>query len=64
MKVLTSFAVINGKEKRIAYTFDVVDEENNLISSNNKDSYLVKDKEDIDVIKQLEETIRAKMSKE
>lgn len=46
MKILSGFTVlnINGSD-RVSFTFDVVDEEGNLKSDNNKKSFFAVDEE-------------------
>lgn len=58
MKILTGFAVIKDSVgHRITYTYSIVDQEGNITSSNNKESFVVMDKEVKNLIGQLETKI-------
>lgn len=58
MKILTGFAVIKDSVgHRITYTYSNVDQEGNITSSNNKESFVVMDKEVKNLIGQLETKI-------
>ena len=58
MKILTGFAVIKDSVgHRITYTYSNVDQEGNIASSNNKESFVVMEKEIKNLIGQLETKI-------
>lgn len=62
MKILTGFAVLNDRNgKRIAYTYDVVDEMGSVTESNNKESYIVLDEETKSAISALEQLVENRM---
>lgn len=59
MKILTGFAVIKDSiGNRITYTTTEVDEKGTVVSSNNKESFVVLDEKTISVIEQLEKEIK------
>lgn len=59
MKILTGFAVIKDSVgNRITYTTSEVDEKGTIVSSNNKESFIVLDEETIALISQLENKIK------
>lgn len=58
MKILTGFAIIKDSVgHRVTYTYSNVDEQGTIVSSNNKESFVVMDKEVKDLIGQLEAKI-------
>lgn len=58
MKILTGFAVIKDSVgHRVTYTYSKVDEQGTITSSNNKESFVVMDKEVKNLIEQLESKI-------
>lgn len=64
MNILTGFAVINDRNgKRISYTYDVVNDEGDLLESNNKKSYIVLDESHKNTINELETLIVKRMNK-
>lgn len=61
MKILTGFAVIKDNVgNRITYTTSEVDEKGMIVSSNNKESFIVLDTETNKIIAQLEDIIKTK----
>lgn len=59
MKILTGFAVIKDSVgNRITYATSEVDEKGTIVSSNNKESFIVLDEETIALISQLENKIK------
>lgn len=62
MKILTGFAVIKDSVgNRITYTTTEVNESGMIVSSNNKESFIVLDSETNDLITQLEEKIKERV---
>lgn len=62
MKILTGFAVIKDSVgNRITYTTSEVDEKGTIVSSNNKESFIVLDKEFNTLISSLEEKIKERL---
>lgn len=62
MKILTGFAVIKDSVgNRITYTTSEVDERGTIVSSNNKESFIVLDKEVNTLISSLEEKIKERL---
>lgn len=62
MKILTGFAVIKDSiGNRITYTTSEVDEKGTIVSSNNKESFIVLDKEVNTLISSLEEKIKERI---
>lgn len=62
MKILTGFAVIKDSVgNRITYTTSEVDEKGTIVSSNNKESFIVLDKEFNTLISSLEEKIKERI---
>lgn len=62
MKILTGFAVIKDSVgNRITYTTSEVDEKGTIVSSNNKESFIVLDAETNSIISQLEEKIKERL---
>lgn len=62
MKILTGFAVIKDSVgNRITYTTSEVDERGTIVSSNNKESFIVLDKEVNTLILSLEEKIKERI---
>lgn len=62
MKILTGFAVIKDSVgNRITYTTSEVDEKGTIVSSNNKESFIVLDKEVNTLISSLEEKIKERL---
>lgn len=62
MKFLTGFAVVKDSVgNRIAYTTSEVDEKGTIVSSNNKESFVVLDPETNNLISQLEEKIKERV---
>ena len=62
MKILTGFAVIKDSVgNRITYTTREVDEKWTIVSSNNKESFIVLDAETNSIISQLEEKIKERL---
>lgn len=63
MKILTGFAVIkDAVGDRITYTHSEVNEQGTIISSNNKESFVVLDEELKKLIKQIEDKIEERLS--
>ena len=63
MKILTGFAIIKDSVgNRITYTTSEVDEKGTIVSSNNKESFIVLDAETNSIIAQLEEKIKTRFS--
>ena len=62
MKIITGFAVIKDSVgNRITYTTSEVDEKGTIVSSNNKESFIVLDKEVNTLISSLEEKIKERL---
>lgn len=62
MKVLTGFAVItDAVGKRIAYTYSTINDLGEVVESNAKTSYVVINEEEMKIIEQLENTIKARL---
>lgn len=62
MKILTGFAVIKDSVgNRITYTYSKVDEQGTIISSNNKESFIVLDSETKGLVEQLENKIKDRL---
>lgn len=62
MKILTGFAVIkDAVGNRITFTTSEVDETGTIVSSNNKESFIVMDKEVNTLISSLEEKIKERI---
>ena len=59
MKILTGFAIVKDSVgNRIAYATSEVDETGTIVSSNNKESFVVLDPETNNLIEQIEEKIK------
>ena len=62
MKLLTGFAVVKDNVgNRIAYSTSEVDKTGDIVSSNNKESFVVLDPETNNLIEQLEEKIKERI---
>lgn len=62
MKILTGFAVIKDSVgNRITYTYSEVNEDGTIVSSNNKESFIVLDTETNNLISQLENKIKERI---
>lgn len=62
MKLLTGFAVVKDNVgNRIAYTTSEVDKTGDIVSYNNKESFVVLDPETNNLIEQLEEKIKERI---
>lgn len=62
MKILTGFAVVKDSVgNRITYTTSEVDENGTIVSSNNKESFIVLDKDTNNLILQLENKIKERI---
>lgn len=62
MKILTGFAIVKDSVgNRIAYTTSEVDEAGTIVSSNNKESFVVLDPETNNLIEQIEEKIKERI---
>ena len=62
MKILTGFAVIKDSVgNRITYTYSEIDEQGTIISSNNKESFVVLEEETKTFINQLENKINERL---
>lgn len=62
MRILTGFAIVKDSVgNRITYTTSEVDEKGTIVSSNNKESFIVLDTETNDLIEQLEEKIKERL---
>lgn len=62
MKILTGFAVIKDNVgNRITYTTSEVDENGTIVSSNNKESFIVLDTDTNNLISQLENKIKERI---
>lgn len=62
MKILTGFAVVKDSVgNRITYTTSEVNENGTIISSNNKESFIVLDRETNNLILQLENKIKERI---
>lgn len=65
MKKLTSFTNLTTAEgERIAYTYSVLDADGNIISQNNKESYVVGDKRTLDLLLQIRGIIQERLDNE
>lgn len=64
MKILTGFAVIKDSVgNRITYTTSEVNGTGTIVSSNNKESFIVLDAETIELIEQLENKIKKRFER-
>lgn len=64
MKVLTGFAVIKDNVgNRITYTTSEIDEQGTIISSNNKESFIVLDQATNELISNLETIIKERINR-
>lgn len=62
MKILTGFAVVKDSVGyRISYVTSEIDETGTVVSSNNKESFVVLDDETNDIISQLEKKIKERL---
>lgn len=62
MKILTGFAIVKDSVgNRITYTSSEVDEKGTIVSSNNKESFIVLDSETNLIIASLEEKIKERL---
>ena len=62
MKILTGFAIVKDSVgNRITYTTSEVDEKGTIVSSNNKESFIVLDSETNLIIANLEEKIKERL---
>lgn len=62
MKILTGFAVVKDSVgNRITYTTSEVNETGTIVSSNNKESFIVLDDETNNLILQLEQKIKERI---
>ena len=62
MKVLTGFAIIKDSVgNRISYAISEINENGTIISSNNKESFVVLDNETNNIISKLEEKIKERL---
>lgn len=62
MKILTGFAVVKDSVgNRITYTFSEVDENGTIVSSNNKESFIVLDNDTNNLIAQLESKVKERI---
>lgn len=62
MKILTGFAVVKDSVgNRITFTTSEVDEAGTIVSSNNKESFIVLDTETNNLILQLENKIKERI---
>lgn len=62
MKILTGFAIVKDSVgNRIAYATSEVDEVGTIVSSNNKESFVVLDQETNNLIEQLEKKIKERI---
>ena len=63
MKTLTSFtSLVTGEGERIAYTFSEIDDYGNIISQNNKGSFVVVDESMKEHLKYIKNDIEQKLS--
>lgn len=63
MKKLTGFAAITcDVGKKIAYTYSIIDENGNITSSNNKESFVVVDETILEAITTIENNINARIA--
>lgn len=61
-KLISGFAIINDTVgKRVSYTYTEVDEAGNVLKQNVKESYLVLDEEEKEIIEKLENKIKIKL---
>ena len=64
MKVLTGFAVIKDNVgNRITYTTSEIDEQGTIVSSNNKESFIVLDQATNELISNLETIIKERINR-
>lgn len=64
MKVLTGFAIIKDNVgNRITYTTSEIDEQGTIISSNNKESFIVLDQATNELISNLETIIKERINR-
>ena len=64
MKVLTGFAVIKDNVgNRITYTTSEIDEQGTIVSSNNKESFIVLDQATNELIDNLETIIKERINR-
>ncbi|WP_370773364.1 hypothetical protein [Clostridium sp.] len=62
MRILTGFAIVKDSVgNRITYTTSEVDEKGTIVSSNNKESFIVLDEETNNLILQLENKIKERI---
>lgn len=62
MKILTGFAVIKDSVgNRITYTYSDIDEKGTIVSSNNKESFIVLQEETKRIVEQLEKKITERL---
>ena len=62
MKILTGFAIVKDSVgNRIAYATSEVDDTGTIVSSNNKESFVVLDPETNNLIEQIEEKIKERI---
>lgn len=62
MKFLTGFAVVNDRVgDRVTYTYDEVDEQGNVLSSNNRASFIAMDSSLEEQINEIKAFINAKL---
>lgn len=62
MKVLTGFAVVtDAVGKRIAYTFSELNEHGMVVDSNVKESYVVLEQDELNLITSIEEKIKTRL---
>lgn len=62
MKILTGLAIVTDNTgKKIAYTHTTVNNEGIISESNTKESYIVMDKETLDIIEQLENKVKLRL---
>lgn len=63
MKTLTSFtSLVTGEGERIAYTFSEIDDYGNIISQNNKGSFVVVDESMKEHLKYIKNDIEQKLN--
>ena len=62
MRILTGFAIVKDSVgNRMTYTTSEVDEKGTIVSSNNKESFIVLDEETNNLILQLENKIKERI---
>ena len=62
MRILTGYAIVKDSVgNRITYTTSEVDEKGTIVSSNNKESFIVLDEETNNLILQLENKIKERI---